>query len=313
VQDSWWTPATRVADIVLPINTLFERNDMTRFWRYVVYQHQIIEPLGESRSDFEVFKALADRLGFKEQFTDGKEDEDAWLRHLYAASDIPLSYEEFRDAGYFKFPVEENPVVAFSAFRENPAANPLGTASGKFEIHSATIEAFGYDDCPGTPQWIEPSEWLGSPKAAQYPLQMMNKHSPWRRHSSYDNVDTLRQYSKISGFEAITINPADAAERGIATGDVVRVFNDRGQILCGANVSENVMPQAVVVHQGSWYRPAEPGVIGSLDEGGSSSCLTQQTGTSKLAQGPVCHSTLVQVEKYEGMATPNDYAPIQPV
>lgn len=313
VQDSWWTPATRFADIVLPINTLFERNDMTQFWRYVVYQHKIMEPLGESRSDFEVFKELAGRLGFRDEFTDGKESEDEWLRELYAASDVPMSYEEFREAGYYKMPVDTTPYVAFSEFRENPALNPLGTESGRIEIHSQEIESYGYDDCPGTPQWIEPSEWHGSPLAEEYPLQMMNKHPLWRRHSSYDNVDTLRKVSKIGGFEPVMINPADAESRGIATGDVVRVFNGRGQILCGAHVTEDIAAQSVVVHEGSWFRQLEPGVAGSLDRGGSSSVLTRQMGTSKLAQGPVTHTTLVEVEKYDGPAEPNDYAPIRSV
>ncbi len=312
VQDSWWTPATRHADIVLPINTLLERNDVTSFWRYAVYQHKIIDSLGESRSDFEVFRDLADRLGFKDEFTTGMETEDEWLRQMVAASDIPMSYEEFRDAGFYKFDVDTSSYVAFSDFRDNPAVNPLGTESGKIEIHSAKIESYGYDDCPGTPQWIEPTEWLGSPLTKDYPLQMMNKHPLWRRHSSYDNVDTLRKESKINGFEPVMINPADAESRGIATGDVVRVFNGRGAILCGAEVTERVRPQTVVVHEGSWFSPVEPGTVGSIDRGGSSSVLTRQMGTSKLAQGPITHSTLVQVEKYDGMATPNDYAAIQP-
>ena len=312
VQDSWWEPASRHADIVLPITTLFERNDMTRFWRYVVYQHQIIEPLGESRSDFEVFRDLADRLGFKDEFTTGLETEDAWLRKLYESADNAMTYEEFRDAGFYKMDIDETPFVAFADFRADPAANPLGTASGKLELHSDTIASYGYDDCPGTPQWIEPTEWLGSSLTKDYPLQMMNKHPLWRRHSSYDNVDTLHKDSKINGYEPVWINPADAATRGIATGDVVRVFNGRGAILCGALVTDRVRPQTVVVQEGAWFSPIEPGTIGSLDRGGSSSVLTRQMGTSKLAQGPVTHSTLVDVETYDGSATPNDYAAIQP-
>jgi len=313
VQDSWWTPATRHADIVLPVNTLFEREDITRFWRYVVFQHKIVDSLGESMSDFEILKALADRLGFKDQFTDGKETAEEWLRGFYATSDIPMTYEEFRDAGYYKMAIEETPYTAFADFRADPGLSPLGTPSGRFEIHSEKIASYGYDDCPGTPMWIEPTEWLGSPLTEKYPLQMMNKHPLWRRHSSYDNVDTLRKVSKLNGFEPVTINPADAAARGIQTGDVVRVFNDRGQILCAAFVSETVMPNTVVVHEGSWFSSVEPGVIGALDRGGSSSVLTRQKGSSKLAQGPVTHSTLVQVELYEGDAQPNDYAAIEPV
>ncbi len=172
VQDSWWTPASRFADIVLPINTLFERNDFSQSDEYVVYHHKIIDSLGESRSDFDVFTALSERLGFKDAFTDGKETEDAWLRELYSASDIPMSYDEFRAAGYHVFPTQDSPEIPaspFHAFRADPMTNPLATPSGKIHIHSDVVEAFGYPECPGTPQWMEPTEWLGSPMRREVP------------------------------------------------------------------------------------------------------------------------------------------------
>ena len=298
---------------MLPIATLFERNDITQFWRYVVYQHQILEPVGEARTDFEIFKELSKRLNFYDKFTSGLETEDAWLRKLYSMSDVPLSYDDFKRVGYFKLPIDETPYVAFSEFRKDPKANPLKTASGKFEIYSETIASYKYPDCPPTPQWIEPFEWLGSAKTAQYPLHIVNKHPKWRRHSSYDNVQELHQYSKVNGFEPIFINPKDAADRTIATGDTVRVFNDRGQVLCGAVVTERIRPRVVVLQEGAWYRPSEPGKPGSLDQGGCTNSLTAQRGTSQLAQGPVCHDSLVQIEKYAGTVQPNDYAPILPV
>jgi len=316
VQDSWWTAGARLADIVLPVATLFERNDLNQSGEYVVYQHQIIEPLGEARTDFEICRDIADRLGLKDGYTEGRETEDDWLRHLYSSSEIPMSYEEFRDAGYHVFPTQDSPEIPaspFHAFRADPALNPLGTASGKVEIHSAVVEGFGYDDCPGTPQWIEPREWLGSAEAATYPLHVITKHPLWRRHSSYDNVDVLRELSKINGFEPVIINPVDAAARGIVTGDVVRVFNDRGQTLCGAHVTDAIRPSVVILQEGSWYRPAEPGVVGSLDRGGCANVITREGGSSRLAQSPVAHSGLVQVEKYEGDVQPNDYAAIEPM
>ncbi|HLJ58148.1 MAG TPA: molybdopterin-dependent oxidoreductase [bacterium] len=312
VQDSWWTPAARMADIVLPINTVFERNDITQFWRYVVYQHKVIEPLGESKSDFEVFTALSARLGFKDKFTMGLETEDLWLRRLYAQAQNPMSYERFREVGFYTLPTDETPYVAFADFRQDPAAHPLNTPSGRIEIYSQQIAKYGYADCPPTPQWMEPFEWLGSAKAKQYPLHLLTKHPRWRRHSSYDNVAELHEYSKIKGYEPVFINPKDAAGRGIETGDVVRVFNDRGQVLAAALVTERVRPRVVILHEGSWYRPAEPGKLGSLDVGGCANSLTAQRGTSQLAQGPVCHTGLVQIEKHFGGERPNDYAPIQP-
>ena len=311
VQDSWWTAGARLADIVLPITTLFERNDLSTTWRYALYQHQIIEPLGEARSDFEVFRELADRLGFKADFTQGRDTEDDWLRFLYASANLPLTYEQFREQGVVEFDLVGQPTNAFAAFRADPALNPLGTPSGKIEIHSDKIASYGYAECPGTPQWLEPAEWLGNATEA-YPLHLITKHPWWRRHSSYDNVDTLHKDSKINGFEPVLINPQDASARGIATGDMVRVFNGRGQTVCAAHVTADVRPGVVIVQEGSWFRPEEPGTVGSIDRGGCANMLTRQEGTSRLAQGPVAHSNLVQVEAFEAVQ-PNDYAPITSV
>ncbi len=312
IQDSWWTPSARHADIVLPINTLLERDDISQTWRYVVYQHKVIDSLGESKSDFEVFTQLSARLGFQDKFTMGLTG-DQWLQKIYATAKIPMSYEQFKEVGYYELPIDETPYVAFAAFRKDPAANPLNTPSGKIEIYSAAIAKLGYTDCPPTPQWMEPFEWLGSPKAATYPFHLITKHPIYRRHSSYDNVLELHQFSKVNGYEPILINPADAAARGIATGDVVRVFNDRGQVLAAAVVSTRIRPRVALLHEGSWYTPAEPGRIGSLDRGGCTNVLTSQRGTSQLAQGPVAYTNLVEIELYVGGERPNDYVPIASV
>jgi anaerobic selenocysteine-containing dehydrogenase len=109
------------------------------------------------------------------------------------------------------------------------------------------------------------------------------------------------------------MNPTDAADRGLVAGDVVRVFNDRGSVLCGVTITTEIRPRVVMIHEGSWYRPVEDGRIGSIDRGGCANSLTAQRGTSQLAQGPVCHDSLVQIEKYTGTAKPNDWAPIAPV
>ncbi|MDJ0932311.1 molybdopterin dinucleotide binding domain-containing protein [Breoghania sp.] len=221
-----------------------------------------------------------------------------------------MSFEEFKKAGVVKLPVDKTPYVAFSDFREDPEAHPLKTASGKFEIHSETTEGYGYKDCPGTPQWIEPFEWLGSKATADFPLHIVNKHPLYRRHSSYDNVQALHEKSKVNGFEPIFVNPKDAESRRIKSGDVVRVFNERGAVLCGAEVTDRIREKVVLLQEDSWYAPAEPGKIGSVDRGGCANMLTAQRGTSQLAQGPVCHDSLVQIEKYEGDVKPNEYAPI---
>jgi biotin/methionine sulfoxide reductase len=110
--------------------------------------------------------------------------------------------------------------------------------------------------------------------------------------------------SKIVGREPITINPDDAAARGIAAGDVVRVFNDRGAFLAGAVLSDGIRAGVMQIATGAWYDPADPSVPGSLDKHGNPNVVTPDTGTSKLSQGCAAQSALVQVERYIGDPPP---------
>ena len=106
--------------------------------------------------------------------------------------------------------------MAFADFRRDPLSHPLVTPSGRIELFSETIAGFGYDDCPGHPAWIEPAEWLGSTKAARYPLHLLTTQPHSRLHAQMD-MGRVSQDSKIVGREPMRINPVDAARRGIAT------------------------------------------------------------------------------------------------
>ena len=117
-----------------------------------------------------------------------------------------------------------------AAFRADPAAHPLKTPSGKIEIFSEKIASFGYDDCPGHAVWLEPIEWLGSKTAERYPLHMLSDQPTDKLHSQLDHSPHARA-TKIKGRQPVTLHPDDAAARGIADGDLVRVFNDRGACL----------------------------------------------------------------------------------
>lgn len=186
----------------------------------------------------------------------------------------------------------------FAGFRHDPVANPLVTPSGRIEIFSETIAGFGYVDCPGYPVWLEPVEWLSSKKAKRYSLHLLTTQPSTRLHGQMD-MGRVSQQSKISGREPMRINALDAAQRGIRDGDVVRVFNDRGAILAGVVVTEELRPGVIQISTGAWYDPQEPGVVGSLDKNGNPNVLTIDKGTSRLAQGPSAQTTLVEVEKYE--------------
>ncbi|MGE0120348.1 MAG: molybdopterin guanine dinucleotide-containing S/N-oxide reductase [Dongiaceae bacterium] len=312
VHEPWWTPLARHADIVLPASTACERNDIGGSVRdpYVLAMQRAIMPVGDARSDFDIFVDLAERLGFRAAFTEGR-DEMEWLRHLYdhdrqaaAGRGIELpGFQEFWECGHVEIPAPERPTVLFEAFRTNPDAHPLSTPSGKIEIYSETVASFGYDDCPGHPVWIEPLEWLGSARARRHPLHLISNQPRFRLHGQLDNGVVSRK-SKIQDREPIWIHPDDAAGRGISDGDIVRVFNDRGSCLAGAFITDRIQRGVVQLATGAWYDPERPGEIGTTCKHGSVNVLTLDKGTSKLAQGPSAQSCLVDIERYRGDPPP---------
>ena len=308
VHEPWWTPFAKHADIVLPATTALERNDIAcaRDDGFAIAMHQAIEPVGEARNDHRILAGLAERLGFHAAFTEGR-DEMEWLRHFYEISrqqaardqiELP-DFETFWQDGHVELPPPAEPPVLFRAFRDDPEADRLGTPSGKIEIFSETIDGFGYDDCPGHPTWLEPDEWLGAKRARTYPLHLISNQPKTRLHSQIDCGRTSRA-SKLQGREPARLHPDDAARRGIADGDVIRVFNDRGACLAGVTLSEDVRPGVIQLSTGAWYDPLEPGKRGSLDKHGNPNMLTRDKGCSRLSQGPAAHSALVEVERYDG-------------
>ncbi|SLI80192.1 putative biotin sulfoxide reductase BisC [Mycobacteroides abscessus subsp. abscessus] len=194
-------------------------------------------------------------------------------------------------------------LTLLSDFRENPAAHPLHTPSGRIEIFSETIDGFGYSDCGGHPQWYEPTEWLGGERAQRFPLHLIANQPRTRLHSQLDFGGTS-QGSKVRGREPLRIHPQDAATRGIADGDVVRVFNDRGACLAGAVLDEGLRRQVVQLSTGAWYDPIEPADPNSACAHGNPNVLTDDSGTSSLAQGCTGQHVLVQIERFEGTPPP---------
>tara|TARA_B100000676_G_scaffold81471_1_gene81500 strand:- start:2428 stop:4752 length:2325 start_codon:yes stop_codon:yes gene_type:complete len=304
----WWTPMARHSDIVFPVTTTLERNDFSGSSREgtLFAMHSAVEPVGQSRHDYNIFAGLARRLGIEDAFTEGR-DEDAWLRHLYdwgrqraAERGVEMpGFDDFWQAGRFDLPAKTEPQVFLSAFRADPQLSPLKTPSGKVEIFSETIAGFGYDDCPGHPVWMEPDEWLGSGLTDQFPLHMISCQPAHRLHSQYDNGSVSRA-AKVAGREAVWLNPRDAALRGIRDGDVVRLFNDRGTCLAGARLTDDVRMGVVRLATGAWYDPDTPGEPVTLCRHGNPNVLTKDIGTSKLAQGPSAQTCLIEVEPWRG-------------
>ena len=312
VNEIFWNALAKHADIVLPVTTPFERNDIACTARddHLVAMHRLVAPVGEARDDHSIFAAVADRFGAREAFTQGR-DEGEWLRWLYTlarqraaqqAIDMP-EFAEFWERGVFRLPPRTQPQVLMEEFRAEPVKAPLRTPSGRIEIFSETIASFGYDDCPGHPVWLEPAEWLGAAQARRYPLHLVSNQPATKLHSQYD-LGPHCEAARIAGREVLRLHPEDAAARGIATGDLVRVFNDRGACLAAARVTDDVLPRVVVLPTGAWYDPAEPGAVGALERHGNPNVLTLDKGSSKLAQAPIAHSCLVEVERFDGEPSP---------
>jgi biotin/methionine sulfoxide reductase len=302
-----WNALAKHADIVLPCTTTLEREDiaMSPMDNYFVSMQAAIAPVVEARDDFEIFRGIAGKMGAEDAFTEGRTAED-WQRWLYdmtkqAAAqqghELP-SYDAFRQDGWFKLEPPEKAHVMFADFRADPVANPLATPSGKIEIYSATIAGFAYDDCAPHACWFDPPEWLGSHDRGTR-LHLLGNQPTARLHSQLDH-GSISRAAKIGGHEPVKINRQDAAARGIQTGDIVRLYNDRGACLCGAIVSDEVMEGVLIVSTGAWFDPDFSGTSGLSCHHGNPNVLTPDIGTSKLAQGPAAHSCLVEVELWTG-------------
>ena len=312
VQEPYWTGMARHADVVLPVTTTLERDDIGagRNDTYAIAMQQAVAPYAEARSDHAVLAGLAERLGIGEEFRGGR-TERAWIEHLYEglvhrmtrAGHAAPSFEEFWERGSLELPGRDTDQVLFADFRADPDAHPLRTPTGRIELHSETVAAFGYDDAPGHAAWLEPSEWHGSPRAARFPLLLIANNPACRLHSQHDH-GAHSQDGKVRDREPLRLHPDDAAARGIADGDVVRVFNDRGACLAGAVLDDALAPGVAQLSTGAWYDPDEPTAEAPLCVHGNVNVLTPDRGTSRLAQGCTGQHALVEIERHAGPVPP---------
>ncbi|OFJ55358.1 molybdopterin oxidoreductase [Mycolicibacterium grossiae] len=308
VHEPYWTAMARHADVVVPSTTSFERDDYSgsRNDPLLVAMPALAAPHADARDDYATFAALAHRLGFGEQFTEGRTAAQ-WLRHLYDTWSRELefavpSFDEFWAAGSLRLPTEDG-LTLLADFRADPVAHRLGTPSGRIEIFSADIDTFGYHDCVGHPAWFAPQEWLGGPRAQRFPLHLLANQPASRLHGQLDG-GAVSQASKIQGREPIRMHPDDATARGIAAGDVVRVFNDRGACLAGVVLDDGVRPRVVQLSTGAWYDPEDPADPDAMCVHGNPNVLTADVGTSSLAQGCTGAHVLVEVERWGGALPP---------
>ncbi|SOC21106.1 biotin/methionine sulfoxide reductase [Rhodobacter sp. JA431] len=298
VNEPWWTATAQRADIVFPATTPYEREDIgrTNLDDYLFHMPQLIPPVGEARDDYAIFCGLAERLGAGTTFSEERSAAD-WTEALYAdyrtaalekGVAVP-TLDDLKARNWVRLPIEvEGPnQTLFAPFRADPANHPLPTPSGRIEIFSATIEGFGYADCPGHPVWLPPTEWLGTATKAA-PLHLVSPQPGDKLHSQLECA-----LADAAGARPapLLIHPEDAKARGLNTGDLLRVFNARGACRARAQVSDAILQGVVALPTGAWMGgPRE-----EIDPNGNPNVLTQDRGTSRLGQGCAAHSALVEV------------------
>ena len=267
VLEHFQTDTADHADILLPATTQLEHWDIHTSYGHtdVLLNRPAIAPVGQARTNTEVFRLLALRMGFGDPcFND---DDETLCRQAFGDR---VDFQQLLDQGFATLPLPEAPF----------ANGGFPTPSGKCEFFSARLVAQGLD---GLPDHVPNFETAGSDP--RHPLAMISPPARNFLNSSFVNVKSLRD---IEGEPLLEISAADAAPRGIADGDLVRVFNLRGSHRCKARISERAR-EGVVNGLGIWWRKL------GLD-GTNVNELTSQKLTD-LGRAPVFYDCLVDVEK----------------
>ena len=306
-------------------------------WRVIVREMKCVEPVGESKSDYAIFSLIAEKLGQGQLYTEGKTEDD-WGEAFWNLSELSkrCSWEEFCKKGYYIVPVpedyEEHP--AFRWYYEdrdcdtqdylNPKikavnnmnsmeptehSKELGTYSGKIEFASEDLKVLSPDDDerPPVPHYIPSWEGHETELYKKYPLQIISPHPRFSFHTHYDKhaswlneIPVHRVIKDGYAYWPARINPKDAADRNIKNGDLVELYNDRGSVICIADVTYRV-PVGVMHSYGcsAKYDPLVP-EVGATDRGGCVNILTNKRMLSKNAPGMAPNSCLIEVRKWEG-------------
>ena len=317
-QQPWMENDCCFADLVLPVATKFEMRDLgndtsSGTYMTVYMEEQCCPPIGESKDDFWCCAEVAKKLGpdYYAKYT-GEFTPEELVKILYDASGMEkyMSWEQLQQAQMCILPKKPNTEAidpGLRVFHDTPEAAPLTTPTGLLEYSSTNMEKHLPQDTerPPVPHWVEHGpahdERLGGARSKQYPLLIVSNHGRWRMHAQCDDMIWSRevQTMKIRGedgyaYEPCWLSPREAQRRGIRTGDIVKVFNDRGIVLCGAYVTERVIDRACYVDHGARIDPIIPGW---LDRGGAINTISPLSITSSNATGMATSGYLVEVAK----------------
>ena len=324
----WLENDSLFADLVLPVTTCVEDNDDMGASSQVPVRHAgltpaAIEHQGESLSDFEIACKIGERFGVREEIDKGMSD-DMWIETAFQSSRLveEIDWDTYKEKGYYYPKLEENweqMAPGMRNFYESPEEYPLDTPTGKIEFWSQALADNFPDDKERTPmaRWIVggPAEegWthdetFWGERCKKYPLLVTANPAKWRVHVQGDDIKWFREIEtcKVKGkdgylYEPLWLAPEDAEARGIEDGDIVKMFNERGTILCGARISERVTARSVVIAKGSRVDPIAP----HLDRGGAANLICPGNQVSKHCKGFAVTGYLAEVakvtdEEYEG-------------
>ena len=343
-QGIWFEGEAKFADIILPACTSFERWDISESastgtviqhsfnqcnHRVFTLQHKCIEPLGESKADYQIFYELAQRLGLGMMYSEGCTDLD-WAKRLFEGTDLAkrITWKQFLKKGYYVLEAPEQEMrdpVSYRSFAEGrakdtPEVSPLPadykeylhglqTQSGKFEFACSSLKRFAPDDPERRPIPTYIPSWEGihtEELYAKYPLNLISPHPRFSFHSMGDGKDSTVNDIKdhrvlIDGYYywIARINGKDAAKRGIRMNDLVRLHNDRGSVICAAQVTERVPQGTVHSYEASAsYDPVgDPG--NSTDRGGCINLLTSRRPIIQNSHAAAMNTCLIEVERWK--------------
>lgn len=318
-QHPWLENDCYMADIILPVQTKFEMEDICDdtgggIFTSIFHEYPACPPVGESKNDFECIAAVAKKINedVYQAYTGNEKAIERVIELFWQGCGVAHldTGDEFHTKDIFVVPadptIQERP-VGLNRFVVDPEKHPLSTPTGKLEFTSTGIQKYFPDDeeRPPYPKWIEKSELhderLGGERAKEYPLLCMSNHGRWRFHANLDDItwnreiDTMKLRAKDGyQYEPAWLNPETARARGIGHGDIVKVFNERGTVLCAAYLTERLMPDVVYVDHGSRFDPID---AETLDRGGAINLITPHAITSKKATGMVVSGFLVDIAK----------------
>lgn len=309
VSDVVMTDSAKYADILLPDLTVQEQYDYApagycESTKAMTFGSPVYEPKFERRGNYEVCLELADRLGIKEEFSMGMETRLDWIRYLYSnvkktIPELPDTFDEGLELGIYHSKEAPTEMIGMQTYIADPEAYALATPSGKVELYSSDIARcrdtweLKKDEVVSPIPIFDPGFDQYADLTEEYPLEVSAFHYKKSTHSVYANNSIIA----ASAPHWLWINPVDAEARGIADGDMCRVFNSHGEVRIRAKVTGRIIPGLVVMPEGQWHDADMAG--DRIDYGGCINTLTGRRPSPLGKQNPQ-HSNIGQVEKVEG-------------